>query len=281
MRLDNDMSLTFISIHRCHWQLGLCAVHLAAGHAVSCRAVKAATMEKCLRNVAKFCARSNSCDPRKIDQSQKALALPIQKVLDEVKRWENIPSRREPFTIEMSRCPVELAASKPHIYGPDSHLNVMIDFASCGLHDGFRLSEWAQPNEHSALQNPQQNSRDEPVAFCLNDFRFCSDDKVHIPPEQVLALDPKSRLVGRDFALHRTQKNGQNGEERQHARNDTAGAPCHITSAMRIVQRFVRLVGKKFQTPLGIHRRTDGAVRFITASIVETTFRMAASLSAS
>jgi hypothetical protein len=184
-------------------------VHLAAGHAVSCRAVKAATMEKCLRNGAKFCARSDSRNPRKIDQSQKALALPIQKVIDEVKRWENIPSRREPFTIEMSRYLVELAASKPHIYGPDSCLNVMIDFASCGLCDSFRLSEWAQPNEHSALQNPQQNSRDEPMAFCLNDFRFCSDDKAHIPLEQVLALDPKSRLVGRDFALHRTQKNGQ------------------------------------------------------------------------
>jgi hypothetical protein len=277
MKLDDDMSLTSISIHRCHWQLGLYAVHLATGHAVSCRAVKAATMEKYPRNVAKFCARSNSRDPRKIDQSQKALALPIQKVIDEVKRWENIPSRREPFTIEMLRYLVELAASKPHIYGPDSYLNAMIDFASCGLYDGFRLSEWAQPNDHPTLNNPQQNIRDEPMAFCLKDFRFCSDDKVHIPLDQVLALDPKSRLVGRDFVLYRTQKNGENGEERQHTRNNTPGAPCHITSAMRIVQRFVRLLGKEFQTPLGIYRHTTGAVRFITASIIESTFRMAAS----
>jgi hypothetical protein len=271
------MLLTFISIHRCHWQLGLCAVHLATGHAVSCRAIKAATMEKHLRDVAKCCAQSNSCDLRKTDQSQKALALPIQKVVDEVKRWEKIPSRREPFTVEMLRHSVELAASKSHVCGPNSFLNVMIDFASCGSHDGFCLREWVQPNEHSASHNPQQNSRNEPVAFCLNDFRFCSHDKARIPLEQVLPLDPKSRLVGRDFALHRTQKNGQNGKGRQHARSNATGAPCHIARAMRIVQRFVRLPGKEFQTPVGVHRHADGAVQFITASIVETTFRMAAS----
>ena len=148
------MALATVTIQRCNYQLAVYAVHLATGHAVSCRAVKAATIDKYLRNVAKFCARSNSRDPRKSDQTQKPLAATIQGVINEVHRWENIPDRREPFTIEMLRYLEELSASKPHLFGSDSYLNVMIDFSSA----------------HSELDNPQLNRRGSPMAFCLDDI---------------------------------------------------------------------------------------------------------------
>ena len=45
---------------------------------------------------------------------------------------------------------------------------------------------------------------------------------------------------------------------------------------MDIVKRFARLVGIKSHVPLCVYRHQDGSIRYITASIIESTFRMAA-----
>jgi hypothetical protein len=116
MKLTDDMALEHVTIQRCNWQLVLYAVHLATGNTVSCRSIKATTIDKYLRNVAKFCAQANPRDPRKLEQTQKPLARIIQGVVDEVKRWEDIPDRREPLTIEMIYYLQELYESKPHVY---------------------------------------------------------------------------------------------------------------------------------------------------------------------
>jgi hypothetical protein len=266
-----------VPIQRCNFQLGLYAVHLATGHAISCRAVKAKTIEKYLRNVSAFCARSNPRDPRKAEQTNKALAPAIQGVLDEVKRWENIPERREPFTIEMLRYLIELRDSLPHIHGQDSCLAAMVDWATDGLYDGFRLSEWAQPNGHHALHNPQLNFKGGIQAFCIEDVEFFTYEKVRVPTADIIHLSPSDPLVGRDMWRYRTQKNGQNNEKREHTRNPYVGTPCHITSTIRIVQRFSRLIGTNHRNvPLSVYRHANGQVRYITASIIESTFRMAA-----
>jgi hypothetical protein len=233
-------------------------------------------MEKYLLSIAAFCGRSNARDPRKLDQTSKGLAPTIKSVLDEVKRWENIPDRREPFTIEMLRYLIELVSSQPHIHGPDSCLAAMVDWASCGLFNGFRLSEWAQPNEHWALHNPRLNFKKHSYAFCIDDIEFFSTDHIRIPIEQAIILDSKSPLVGRDFLRYRVQKNGENGIKRQHARNPNPTAPCHTTSLMNITKRFARLVGIKKHVPLCVYHHTNGTIRYITATIIEDTLRMAA-----
>jgi hypothetical protein len=45
---------------------------------------------------------------------------------------------------------------------------------------------------------------------------------------------------------------------------------------MNIFKRFDRLVGNKSKVPLAIYRHTNGSIRCTTASIVESTFQMAA-----
>jgi hypothetical protein len=276
MKLEDDLALEYATLDRCNWTLALYAVHLATGNNVLCRCIKAGTIEKYLLNVAKFCSRANPRDPRKRDQTSKQLAPEIAGIINECKRWEDVPERREPFTIEMLNFFKQLYETQPHIYGPDSALAVMIDWSSAGLYDGFRLSEWAQPNGHSEINNPQINKRGDPAAFCIDDIRFLSDDKIRIPLERILLLDPNDPVVGRDFVKYRTQKNGKDGEERQHARNSSPTAPCHIKSMVKIVQRFARLIGTNSGVPLSVYRHNNGQIRNITASVIETHFRMAA-----
>jgi hypothetical protein len=152
----------------------------------------------------------------------------------------------------------------------------MIDWASAGLYEGFRLSKWAQPNGHHALHNPHLNIRGDACAFCNADFRFLSDDKIRIPVNQVIKLDPASPSVGHIFVKYRTKKNGRHGKERQHTHNASDTAPCHVITSMRIVQQFARLIGRTSDLPLCVYRHDNGSIRYIIASIIESTFRMAA-----
>jgi hypothetical protein len=144
------------------------------------------------------------------------------------------------------------------------------------LYDGPRLSEWAQPNDHAELDNPQLNRRGDPMAFCYDDLRFLTDGKVRIPTADVISMDPEDPTLGRDFIRYRTQKNGDDGAERQHTRNFSGSAPCHITSAVRIIQRFARLIGATPYIPLCVYRADTGRTQYITANIIEFWLRKAA-----
>lgn len=114
------------------------------------------------------------------------------------------------------------------------------------------------------------------MAFCLGDICFLSDDKIRIPIETVIKLDPASAFVGRDFLKYRTQNIGKNIKEWQHAHNTSPTAPCHITCFMKVVQHFVRLIGFKTYSPLCVYREDSGKIRYITATIIESTFRIMA-----
>jgi hypothetical protein len=277
MKLTDDMCLTWVNADRPVWQMAIYTAHLACGQSVSCRAIKSGTMVKHLLDIAKLVMRASPRDPRKRNQLAKGLAPEIQDILDEVKRWEDIPNRREPFTIEMRQYLVQLLESHPHIHGPDSALAAICDFCGMGIYDGFRLSEWAQPTAHSELNKPQLNRRGDPMAFCLGDVRFLTPDKVRVPTEEVITMNVKDPKVGRDFVTCRTQKNGHDGEERQHTRNTEAiTQPCHITCLMSVVQRFDRLVGDRLDVPLCVYREKGGRIRYITDSIIVYWFRIAA-----
>jgi hypothetical protein len=150
----------------------------------------------------------------------------------------------------------------------------MVDWASAGFYNGFRLSEWAESSGHYLLHNPQLNFKGHVAAFCIDDLEFFSDEKIRMPAstkiDKVLQLESTSPLVGRDFFRYRP---GQHGEKRQHARNPCPTAPCHVTSSMNIVKRFARLVGIiTRRVPLCVSRHDTGQIRYITSSAIESTY---------
>jgi hypothetical protein len=107
-------------------------------------------------------------------------------------------------------------------------------------------------------------------------MRFLSDDKICIPVNQVIKLDPASLSIGCTLLKYRTQKNGWHGKERQHTGNASIRAPCHVPSCMQIIQLFAELFGHKHYIPLCIYRHDDCTIRYITASVIKYTFCMTA-----
>ena len=68
----------------------------------------------------------------------------MQKVLQEQKRWEDMPKRREPVTQEMIEYMWESCKNLPI----DSQEYAMFDWNVLGRYYGFRISGWAQNKEN-------------------------------------------------------------------------------------------------------------------------------------
>jgi hypothetical protein len=111
------------------------------------------------------------------------------------------------------------------------------------------------------------------MAFCLRAVQFLTPGKARIPMADVTEMDAKDPTVGRDFLTCRTQKNGEDGEQRQHTRNSGISGPCHITCLMTIVHRFVRLVGDRSDVPLCVCRADNGRIRHLADNIIVHWFR--------
>jgi hypothetical protein len=271
MKLTDDILLEFATIKRCNWQLALYATHLATGSNLVCRSIKAVTISAYIHDVARFLSRFSNRDPRKEDPTRKDIAPCILAVTKEVQRWEKMPNRREPFTIEM----LDSIITRCEELQPDSFLPSFKDWAICGLYGGFRLSEWAEPEGHAALDRPLLDDFNDPKAFCLGDLELQDSNKKYLSLATALAGEDSE--VHRATLTFRTQKNGDNGQTRIWLRNTHSDKYCFIAAILRILRRFISLVGWDYETPLCIFNEGN-TPRLITSNYIETALRDAAAL---
>jgi hypothetical protein len=86
------------------------------------------------------------------------------------------------------------------------------------------------------------------------------------------------------WVIFRTQKNGQNGEEKLFARNPKLGGFCYVSSVYRALQRFQRLslIDPRLRpnaTPLSVYWSvTHSCVKLIQANNIERFLRHLASV---
>jgi hypothetical protein len=270
LKLTDDLFLANVSQDRRNWQLALHAAHLATGNNLFCRSIKASTMLSYLRDVAKFLGRFSAVDARHRTSADSTLAPCIKAVTDKVIRWEKIPDRREPFTIEMWKC---LASLQPTSQ-PDGIIDAITNWAGCGLYGGFRDTEWAQDDSHAALDTPQLDIHGEAKAFRLDDILWQTPTKVRLSLASVLANE---QAVGRATLTFKAQKNGDNGATHLFTRNESFPDMCFVRLLLRIVRRFLRLVGEDHTKPLCLCRDPLGSIRCITSTDISFVFRRAAS----
>jgi hypothetical protein len=271
MKLDDDIFLEEVSLERCNYQMAMYAMHLATGSNLRHRTIKASTINDYLASVAKFLGRFSDRDVRK-QQDSFNIAPCIKSVIDEIKRWEDMPRRRKPFTPEMWK----------HIHSvmrpnasADSLIAACDDWFACGLFGGLRLSEWAQDDAHQALENPTLNYRSDPKAFCLDDLSFRGPGNIRMSHEDALVC--KVTDIERVIITFRMQKNGQNGKTCTLIRNDGKEL-CFIRAAQSILCRFIRLIGWQKKILLGVFWDPQSEQpQFVSSTKLETVMRAAAS----
>jgi hypothetical protein len=273
MKWTDDMLLEHACKRRCLLQLGMYAQHLGTGSTLFCRVIKVETIKHYVRDVASFLASLHERDLRKDNATDTKLSKVLTSVFDELQRWEKVPNRREPFTVEM------LQFWEQHVSAtnarPESLAAALLDWFECGLFAGTRRSEWAQDSSHSDVAYPQTNRFGDPMAFCLRDIRFRTHNNARYTGAEILQV-PCSEIY-QCWIIFRTQKNGDNGEEKTFTCNKNPGGREFVRPIYRIIQRFALLRGLCDNvTPLAIYAYGN-VVKFITSVDVERAMRQTAS----
>ena len=159
---------------------------------------------------------------------------------------------------------------------PNSLATAFADWAEAGLFSGVRRSEWAQESTNSTLGSQQLNIYGDTQAFTLPDIRFEALRCQRFIGAGVLQI--KVTALRKCWVRFRTQKNGDNGQERLFTRNPKPGGRCFVTAMYRIIERFVRLRSPDdHTTPLSIYSPSPGVVKLITSSDIEALMRAIAS----
>ena len=157
----------------------------------------------------------------------------MQDVLTEHKRWESVPNRREPITMEMIRY-WHRRSIDAH---PDSIDAAMFDWMLLGIQAGFRKSEWLQDSHlHSNKKSFSLNRDGTITAFTRSDFTF-SQASAATNSTYPNSTSPFSQLHIR----WRFQKNGQNGQQVSFNHNYVNEDFSLVSAARRILARADRL----------------------------------------
>jgi hypothetical protein len=225
---------------RGQFQFAMYALHLSCGNSIHCRSIKAATIEQYLLAAASFLSLFTGVDYRKDNQSDKQMGHILGPVLRDLKKFELVPNRREPYDPAMHL----LSRRIPKEVPPDGLTAALVNGFERGYCAGHRLSEWAQPGGRTDPLKPQLNHL---VAMPIR-------TRAQVPADLRILTRTKRRASGlailryplldceRMFGIHRTQKNGQHGEEKLFTKNPNPEGFCYVTSTYRSLQRFQRLM---------------------------------------
>ena len=271
MNLDDDWLLKDQPQERANFQLAMYATHLATGSTLYSRSIKSGTLTGYLLDVATFLGRFRPIDPRYVSAADTKLAPAIAKVVAELRRWETVPNRREPFTIEMHQAIADL----PEIQQDDCCLSAaMSNWTLCNLYAGCRGIEWAQTQLiHRNVNTFHLNHNKNAYAFTLSDVNCFTNESAPLTFAQALS---HPALVGRIKLRFEQQKNGNHCEWKLFMRNPAKPKLCFVNNFMCILARHKRLTQSSPTQPLSVYRGADGIVYNITTLDIDTILRQAA-----
>jgi hypothetical protein len=217
------------------------------GNTINNKLVRKATVDQYVNTAIKYALEVSGIDPS-IDPSTNKRHNLIEAALQELKRWEKVPNRRQPLTIPMIRWLKQKAESTHE----DSLENATIDWLIVGLHTGYRSVEWCQEKDPSidgffCAENPDRST----YAVCEDDITFddaqgrkCRDK-----------LDPKAVIFNETF---RFQKNKEHGQIKSFAKNEETPDLCAKEAMQRIIDR-ARKLGVQPAEPLAVYKRWKGS----------------------
>ena len=255
--IDKDL----VSKNRAQIQLAAFAIHLSMGNNLYCRRIKLGTIKEYVNAVAHLTAIHRAEDVRKDNPVDQSAGKYLTAVYKELKRWEDVPNRREATTPEMLLHAHERADKAP----PDSLDSVLADWYTIGIFAGLRCGEYAQTDTRCTDPNrPTKDFRGGTRAFCIKDFRVQTKSGRRLKGAAILSV-PMDDIVS-VWLKWRTQKNNDNGLERLFRRSKKSGRINIIRAMYRIVDRFVRLRGADdVNTPLSVYKSTTGETLLVTS----------------
>ena len=261
-------------------QLAAYAIHLSLGHTIYCRSIKGSTIEQHVMAVALFLMYFSGHDYRKDRPGDTKHGSILGPVLKELKRFDELPNKKEPYTPLMHSAARQFAAGLDPVLG----IPALVDGCEIGYCAGHRLSEWAQPGERRDVMQPLQgdprvNSR-RTRALTPNDIRVLTSNNRALVGLAILSVSVAS--IRKLWLRWRHQKNQDNGQEKLFTLNPLPDETCCVRAVHRSLTRFRELQRRDPRldpdlTPLSVHwAPSRGRVELINACVIERFMRQLA-----
>ena len=229
------------------YTMAMYAYELASGDTIQGIKIRSSTIKDYLLAAATLVMRFDIIgrDARK-ELNCKELCEAIQKVVAQVKRFENVPDRMEAYTARMHN---ELAhmISGMHI---DCLEVAGFDWFTIALQNGNRRNEWCQAKYKNDTSKFERNDNGGARAFVLDDITFYGKNKMKFTLDYALKNADKVMHVR---IVYRWQKNNDHGQKKWQSRNLKRPNFCSVAAWLRIVDRYCRLKSKNItDEPLAI-----------------------------
>jgi hypothetical protein len=232
--LGNNISLSGFSQNIRNIIMACYTADLASGQNILCISLKSGTILRYLATAAELSLPHNQMNPC-LDIYGKR-SKHINNIINEIKRWENIPNRREPVSKQM----IDYIASKGkklHKKIPDNIYLALSDWLILGMQSGFRRKEWAQENSYLIKHKDiQRNVDGSSAAFIMNDFEFRGRNNTRINQKSNYDVN-NSHSVNLTW---RFQKNNDNGQIVTYVKDTVNKAYCYVSAAKRIRLRAIK-----------------------------------------
>ena len=261
----------------CQLVAAMYAIHVGSGSNLYFRQIRSNTVKNYVNDMASLVGMASAYrDIRKDNPTDTKVGRILTSVYNELRRYESVPNRHEPFTPEMLNCARQLAARSPSNVSLESAL---ADWYEIGLLAGLRKSECAQDKDKAATPAlVELNLFNDPMTFCINDVEIETVDRTRLSGSQCLLVQPVS--VRKLWLTFRTQKNGDNGEKRLFTRNPNVGGHCMVAAMYRVLYRFKALVGSwNPRIPLSVYApKNSSCIALIVSRDIETSIRVIAAV---
>ena len=265
---------------RGQYQLVAYAIHLSLGNTIYCRSIKGSTIEQYIMAVALFLMYFSGQDYRKDRPGDTKHGSILGPVLKELKRFDELPDKKEPYTPLMHATARQCAAGVNPLHG----IPALVDGCEIGYCAGHRLSEWAQPGDRRDVMRPLEgdpriNSR-RTRALTPNDIRVLTADNRSLVGLAILSVAVTA--IRKMWLCWRYQKNQDNGQEKLFTLNPQPDGTCCVRSACRSLSRFQKLQERDPRldpdtTPLSVYwAPSRGRVELINANVIERFIRQLA-----
>ena len=234
-KLGKNVALTGFTLAVRNIIMACYTAYLAAGNTLYCKTIKSGTIKRYLIAAAEFSVTAQMINPC-LNIMGKECAY-IKDILNESRRWESIPNRREPLTKDM----VQYIIDKGKTLSKDNPDNIYLalgDWFILGLQAGFRRMEWAQDRAYlKKHKDIQRNIDGSSAAFILKDFEFRTKTNKRVD-------NTSNKEVGKASVTNLTwrfQKNLDNGQIISYIEDNENKNLCFVRASKRIRTRALKL----------------------------------------
>ena len=183
------------------------------------------------------------------------------KLLKDAEEFEALPDRRMPLSPAMIHNIVITRTSNGEPFlGKDC---AIADWTVICNEDGCRKQEFAQDKEDQVMVYITPTGDSVVRALTGNDFLFFDG----IGNSLDIFAPGQRELIDSSLTVYKIQKNRQNMQKINHARNTANPEWCFIERQLRIMDR-AKALGQPSDMPLGIFQDEDGSVKYLTGDLI-------------